>query len=315
MAKRKGGLGKGLDALFVETAPVEEAEKNSAKPEKSTTLGSAGRTDAPADAADAVIYVDINDIRPNAAQPRKNFDEEDLKELAESIREHGVIQPLIIRNTGKGRELVAGERRWRAARLAGIKSVPCIVREFTEEQNAIVAIVENMQRKDLNPIEEANGIKRLVDTYGFTQEQASKAIGKSRAYIANSMRLLGLPEEIQALISKDKISAAHGRTLAGISGREKQIEACDKVVRNGLSVRATEKLVEKIKDDARLPRKKRAKADSKPTEIAAAEDELRKALGTKVNINGSASTGKIEIEYYSLAELNRLIDMLRDVSE
>ncbi|MBF1319174.1 MAG: ParB/RepB/Spo0J family partition protein [Mogibacterium diversum] len=383
MAKRKGGLGRGLDALFADAAPLfeEDLEQNEeenidtklldiiddvtgdksrerfdlkskaksnknhkTKSDRDETKGnnlnstkedktprehavqleernikdSKGETSqTQADSAkieadeDRVLYIDINDIKPNKDQPRKTFNEEKLKDLANSIKENGVIQPLIIRKAQNGYELVAGERRWRAARIAEIKKVPCIIRNFDEKQNMIVAIIENMQRENLDPIEEALGLNEMIKRFEFTQEQVSNALGKSRAYIANSLRLLKLPEKIQNMIIEGRISAAHGRTIITIKDEKKQIEVCDKIIRNGLSVRAAERLTEKIKDDARPERKKRK--PSVNAEIAAVEDELRKIFGTKVNINGKASTGKIEIEYYSIDELNRLIDMLRGI--
>ena len=383
MAKRKGGLGRGLDALFADAAPLfeEDLEQNEeenidtklldiiddvtgdksrerfdlkskaksnknhkTKSDRDETKGnnlnstkedktprehavqleernikdSKGETSqTQADSAkieadeDRVLYIDINDIKPNKDPPRKTFNEEKLKDLANSIKENGVIQPLIIRKAQNGYELVAGERRWRAARIAEIKKVPCIIRDFDEKQNMIVAIIENMQRENLDPIEEALGLNEMIKRFEFTQEQVSNALGKSRAYIANSLRLLKLPEKIQNMIIEGRISAAHGRTIITIKDEKKQIEVCDKIIRNGLSVRAAERLTEKIKDDARPERKKRK--PSVNAEIAAVEDELRKIFGTKVNINGKASTGKIEIEYYSIDELNRLIDMLRGI--
>lgn len=383
MAKRKGGLGRGLDALFADAAPLfeEDLEQNEeenidtklldiiddvtgdksrerfatknksksnsihkTKADKGGEKGSSSNstkedkisrehavqleersikdskgetfqtqvTSASIEAdEDRVLYIDINDIKPNKDQPRKTFNEEKLKDLANSIKENGVIQPLIIRKAQNGYELVAGERRWRAARIAEIKKVPCIIRNFDEKQNMIVAIIENMQRENLDPIEEALGLNEMIKRFEFTQEQVSNALGKSRAYIANSLRLLKLPEKIQNMIIEGRISAAHGRTIITIKDEKKQIEVCDKIIRNGLSVRAAERLTEKIKDDARPERKKRK--PSVNAEIAAVEDELRKIFGTKVNINGKASTGKIEIEYYSVDELNRLIDMFRSI--
>ena len=383
MAKRKGGLGRGLDALFADAAPLFEEDleqneeenidtklldiiddvtgdksrkrfdsKSKAKSNKNhktksdrdetkgNNLNSTKEDKTPREHAvqleernikdskgetsqtqvdsakieadeDRVLYIDINDIKPNKDQPRKTFNEEKLKDLANSIKENGVIQPLIIRKAQNGYELVAGERRWRAARIAEIKKVPCIIRDFDEKQNMIVAIIENMQRENLDPIEEALGLNEMIKRFEFTQEQVSNALGKSRAYIANTLRLLKLPEKIQNMIIEGRISAAHGRTIITIKDENKQIEVCDKIIRNGLSVRAAERLTEKIKDDARPERKKRKPGVN--AEIAAVEDELRKIFGTKVNINGKASTGKIEIEYYSIDELNRLIDMLMGI--
>ena len=309
MAK-KAGLGRGLDALFADVAPVEERWRP------------ADIYDKPSESADdenedRVLYIDINDIRPNSAQPRKNFDEVKLGELASSIKTNGVIQPLIVREGTNGYELVAGERRWRAARKAGLRTVPCIVRNFDDRQNAIVAIIENMQREDLNPIEEAIGLKSMTEKYGFTQEQVSASLGRSRTYITNSIRLLKLPEEIQQYVSSGQMSAAHGRTIINIPDKARQKEIADKIIRNDLSVRATERLAEKVKDELRPERKKRKKKvseedKSKAAEIAAVERELMALLGTKVHIVGDDSKGKIELEYYSLDELNRLIDAMRD---
>ena len=310
MAK-KAGLGRGLDALFADAAPVDERWRPDDLYEDEKP---SGETDA--ESEDRVLYIDINDIRPNSAQPRKNFDEEKLGELASSIRTNGVIQPLIVRESTNGYELVAGERRWRAARMAGLRTVPCIIRNFDDRQNAIVAIIENMQREDLNPIEEAIGLKSMTEKYGFTQEQVSASLGRSRTYITNSIRLLKLPEEIQQYVSSGQMSAAHGRTIINIPDKARQKEIADKIIRNDLSVRATERLAEKVKDELRPERKRRKKAaeanKAKAAEIAAVERELMTLLGTKVHIVGDDSKGKIELEYYSLDELNRLIDAMRD---
>ncbi len=309
MAK-KAGLGRGLDALFADAAPVEEKWRPTDDEERASNAADE------ADNEDRVLYIDINDIRPNSAQPRKNFDEVKLNELSSSIRTNGVIQPLIVREGKSGYELVAGERRWRAARLAGLRTVPCILRNFDDKQNAIVAIIENMQREDLDPIEEALGLKSMTEKYGFTQEQVSASLGRSRTYITNSIRLLKLPEEIQQYVSSGQMSAAHGRTIINIPDKARQKEIADKIIRNDLSVRATERLAEKVKDELRPERKRRKKAadadKAKAAEVAAVERELMTLLGTKVQLTGDEKKGKIEIEYYSLEELNRLIDSLRD---
>ena len=310
------GLGRGLDALFADVAPINEDERDAL-----TSAGSVKPVpkapETSAESEDRVLYIDINDIRPNSAQPRHNFDEEKLAELASSIKTNGVIQPLIVRESTNGYELVAGERRWRASRMAGLKTVPCIIRNFDDRQNAIVAIIENMQREDLNPIEEALGLKSMTEKYGFTQEQVSASLGRSRTYITNSIRLLKLPEEIQQYVSSGQMSAAHGRTIINIPDKAKQKEIADKIIRNDLSVRATERLAEKVKDELRPERKKRKKKVSeedkaRAAEIAAVERELMTLTGTKVHIAGDENKGKIELEYYSLEELNRLIDALRD---
>ena len=338
MAKRTG-LGRGLDALFADAAPVNEEdykaelakEISAAKPAKKAPAKSSSKTAAaskaptktvakktakaePATTEDRVLYIDINDIKPNSAQPRKTFSEDSLNELATSIKKLGVIQPLIIRQSANGYELVAGERRWRASRIAGLKKVPCIIKEYDDRQNAIVAIIENMQREDLNPIEEAEGLKSMADEYGFTQEEMSASLGKSRTYITNSIRLLKLPKEIQEYVSNGQMSAAHGRTIINITDAKKQKEICDKVIKNGLSVRETERLANKAKDEIKPDRKKRKPtANAKKTsDILAAEAELRTLTGTKVNIVGDGKRGKLELEYYSMEELNRLIDTIRD---
>ncbi len=347
MARKTGGLGRGLDALFADAAPIleddykeqirdieakgSEEAKEEAKGEdkgagksstgksatgKASAKGSSARSSKASeeDDKDRILYIDINDIKPNAAQPRTRFDEDKLRELASSIEENGVIQPLIVRKAKLGYELVAGERRWRASRIAGLRKVPCIVRDFDEKQNAIVAIIENMQREDLDAIEEAAGLQAMSKKYGFTQEQISVSLGKSRGYIANSLRLLKLPEEIQEHIQNGEISAAHGRTLITVGDKDTQLAICKRIIKEGLSVRATEKLAEKIKDEAKPDRHRRKPkaTEGKSQEIIAVEEELRTISGTKVTITGNSSSGKIELEYYSLEELNRLIDALRE---
>ena len=338
---KKAGLGRGLDALYEHAAPILEdngtleelevisekkppadsaaARKASGKSQTKSPGRAASKASgagADSDDEDRVLYVDINDIRPNSAQPRIHFDEDKLSELASSIKTNGVIQPLIVRESSTGYELVAGERRWRASRIAGLRKIPCIVRNFDDRQNAIVAIIENMQREDLNPIEEAKGLRSMTEKYGFTQEQVSASLGRSRTYIANSIRLLKLPEDIQEYVSSGQMSAAHGRTIINIPDKARQKEVADKIIRNDLSVRATEKLAEKIKDELKPERKKRKKPSKTETarsaEIEAVEKELMSLAGTKVRIAGDASAGRIEMEYYSLDELNRLIETLRE---
>ena len=313
---RKAGLGRGLDALFADVAPINEEEQKDSSKRLKEVSSEGGETPETTD-RDRIIYIDINDIRPNSAQPRSVFDEDKLKELAGSIRENGVIQPLIVREAENGYELVAGERRWRASRIAGLRTIPCIVRDFDDRQNAIVAIIENMQREDLNPIEEAKGLKSITENYGFTQEQVSVSLGRSRTYIANSIRLLKLPAEIQEYVSSGQMSAAHGRTIINIPDEKKQKEIAEKIIRNDLSVRATEKLAEKVKDELRPERKRRRNSTEggrkqvKSDDVLAVERELMTLTGTKVNISGD-SRGKLELEFYSIEELNRLIDIIRE---
>ena len=303
-AKTKAkGLGKGLEALFgdAEVAPV---EKKTAAGKKQK----AEKTTEPPSEETGVLYVSIDDIRPNAAQPRKIFDEEKLEELAASIERHGVIQPLVLRRLGKGYELVAGERRWRAARAAGLREVPYIVKELTDEENMLLAIIENMQREDLNPIEEAEGLKKMVDTYGLTQEQVSYSVGKSRPYITNSLRLLKLPGKVQELTAEGKITTGHARALASVKSQQKQIDLAVRAAKEGLSVRQIENLARETKSPTeRKPRKSKS-ADEKRV-----EEDLRTALGTKVSLNRKGKKGKIEIEFYSPEELERLIELLKSL--
>ena len=200
MAAKNRGLGRGLDALFADQAPIINPESEN----KNKTTDKEGiRTE------NAIVYININDIKPNENQPRKNFDENKIAELAASITEHGIIQPLVVRRNKSGYEIVAGERRWRASRKAELKEVPCIIRDFDDEQNMLIAIIENMQREDLNPIEEAEGLNQMIKTYGMTQEEVSKSVSKSRPYITNALRLLKLPENIQSMVTEGKLTTGH----------------------------------------------------------------------------------------------------------
>lgn len=299
MAGIKGrGLGKGLEALFndveISTKEIDEA---------------VGATISEGQ----IAIIDINDIKPNANQPRKVFSEEKIDELAKSIEIHGIIQPIMVRFSEKGYELVAGERRWRAARKAGLKKVPCIVRELSEEQNMLVAIIENMQREDLNPIEEADALNQMISTYGLTQEEISKSVGKSRPYITNALRLLKLPQEVQQFVTEGQLSSGHARTIAGVKDEKRQIELGNIVVREGISVRELEKMV---KEDASGTQKKRAKSRPrvKSKDLLNIEEELKTSLGTKVNIQYNGKNGKIEIQYFSREELERLIELLVSIN-
>ena len=292
--KLKGmALGRGLEALFADQESIEKDETKEAE----------GIVTEP---ENRVEYISINDIKPNKSQPRKTFNEEKIKELADSILEHGIIQPLVVRASSVGYELVAGERRWRAAREAGLKEVPCLIRNFTDEENMLVAIIENMQREDLNPIEEAEGLERMIKTYGLTQEQVSRSVSKSRPYIANALRLLNLPEDIRGFVAKGDITAGHARAILAAGSEKKQRDLCREIIAKGLSVREAERLATGEKPTRAIPRKK-----VKDKDVASVENELRDIFGTKISINPKAKGGVIELAYYSTDELNRLIDMLR----
>ena len=283
MAVKKRGLGKGLSALISDDLLVDESN------EKET-----------------VEYIDINLISPNKNQPRKNMDKEALKELADSIKVHGLIQPIIIRKVGSKHELIAGERRWRACKMAGLKEIPCIIKDIDDKVSAKYALIENIQREDLNPIEEAVAYKKLMEDYDLTQEEVAKEVGKSRSYIANTVRLLNLHEKIIEYISKGQLTAGHGKALLSIKDEDKQLHAAEEIIKNDLNVRQTEDITNK-------KAKKKDKNSKKEPYIVEVEENLMRILGTKVNLVQGRKKGKIEIEYYDNEDLERIIDILRGV--
>jgi len=296
MAAPKGrGLGKGLEALFNDVEISASASGRSGENQE------------------GILFLDVNDIKPNSKQPRKNFPEDKIEELARSIETHGIIQPIMVRPFGEGYEIVAGERRWRAARRASLKQVPCIIRELSEEQNMLIAIIENMQREDLNPMEEAEALNQMITNFGMTQEEVSKSVGKSRPYITNALRLLKLPSEVQELVVQGDLTNGHARAIAGIKEVKRQVNLANKIVREGLSVRETETLASQENESINKPAK--AKARAKNREITDMEEELKSALGTKVAINHGMRRGKIEIEYYSREELERLLELLMTLKQ
>ena len=290
MAERKG-LGKGLGALFedvnIDSTEIEGSEANK----------------------EDINFIEIDEIAPNESQPRKTFNKEKLEELARSIKTHGVIQPIVVRKQGSHYEVVAGERRWRAARIAGLSEVPCIVRELTDEQNMLVAIIENVQREGLNPIEEARGIRAMIEDYELTQDEVAKAVSKSRPYITNVLRMLKLPDAVLDMVSAGKLSAGHARAILSAK-EEEQTEIAKHVETKGLSVREAEKLSKK---GLSFDRKKPGKHPTKNAAVKQIESELSSALGTKVNLSQNGNKGKIEIEYYSREELEGLIEALRAI--
>lgn len=290
MAAKKKGLGKGLESLLMSTDVSVDDNMDDEK-------------------IDGLSRININDIKPNENQPRKTFDPEKIEDLANSIKEHGVIQPLVVRKVENGYEIVAGERRWRAAREAGLTEVPCVVRELTDEQNMLFAIIENMQREDLNPIEEAEGLQRMITNFGMTQSEISKSVGKSRPYITNSLRLLKLPEEIKDMMVDGSLTTGHGRALITIEDEEKAVEIAKKVVKDGLSVRK----IEELANEKKKKRGKPAKGAPKSPDVLLVERELKGIFGTKVNLNTAGNKGVIEIEYYSKEEANRIIEMLKSL--
>ncbi len=296
------GLGRGLEELFsaVEINATQVDENSEVKSEDTKNDGSI---------SNSIIYLDINDIKPNINQPRKQFDDEKIDELATSIETYGVIQPIVLRKSDVGYEIVAGERRWRAARKASLKTVPCIIKELTEEENMFISIIENMQREDLNPIEEAEALQQMIEKFGLSQEQVSKSVGKSRPYITNALRLLKLPFEIRAYVLEGKLTNGHARAIAGIEDEIVQVAVADKAVEEGLSVREVETLVKSIGEPKQ---KKQSEKRQKSADVLKVEEELKEVLGTKVRLKNSGNKGKIEIEYYNREDLERLIEFLRN---
>ncbi len=290
----KPGLGRGLDSLL----KVYDEEVEQKKPERSITQYEIRRGD--------VQKIDISKIYTNPNQPRKNFDKESLNELAESIRLHGLIQPIIVNETNEGYMIIAGERRYRASKLCGLKEIDAIVKNYTEKQVAEIAIIENLQREDLNPVEVAKGIKQLMEEYGLTQEKVAERLGKSRSAIANSLRILSLYPEVIEMIEKGKVSFGHAKVLASIDDYTTQIILAKKIAKDKLTVRDLEKEVEAI-----LGNKKKKKLPKLPSdELQEFIGNLQRKLGTKVSVIGNDKKGRIYIDYYSQDDLDRIYDIV-----
>ena len=278
MSKR--GLGKGLEALIPK---AEHKEK------------------------ELVIEMDIESLTPNLFQPRKNFDKEKMEELKGSIKKHGIIQPIVVRKMANGYEIVVGERRLKAAKEIGLKKIPAIIKTFNNEKSLEIALVENIQREDLNPVEQANAFKRLIDEFNLTQQELAEATGKSRALVANTIRLLKLNPEIQKNISEGKISFGHAKLLLSIEDEEVQRAVCDRIIANDLSVRDTERLIKNIEK----AQKKQFKVKNITIErFPEVEGKLRDVLGTKISILYDGKKGKISIEFYSKEDLRRIAGLL-----
>ena len=279
MAAKKGGLGRGLDALFAENAVEEQ-----------------GKT----------VSLRISDIEPNREQPRKVFDEAALSDLAESIAQHGVLQPLLVRPLPSGGyQLVAGERRWRASRMAGLSEVPVVIREMTDREASEFALIENLQRQDLNPMEEALGYRALMDQYGMTQEDAARAVGKSRPAVANALRLLNLPSVIAEMVSDGRLSAGHARAILSFETLTAQMEAAQAAVKNDLSVRELEKMAKASRSSR--PERTVRRRDSLFDEV---ELVLNEKLGRKVRVTDKGEGGVLQLEFYSKDDLKALANAL-----
>ena len=304
MAEKRTGLGRGLDAFFgdIDTkVPVTKSEKphtSTAKTDKTP------RTNV----ENSVLYIDIDEIKPNSMQPRQHFDADSIEELAESIRTYGVIQPIIVKKAEIGYELVAGERRWRAARKAELKTVPAIMREVTSEENALIAIIENMQRENLNTIEEATAYKKIIGKYDMTQETLAKATGKSRSHIANTVRTLSMPKKIIEFLKSGALTLGHANALGAVKDVDQQVSLAEKVVKKGHSVRETERLAAGLTQSAKP---KRAAKPEKTNDMRVVEQELTSATGVRVFINGSEKKGSVELRYTGRQGLEEIIDLLR----
>ena len=303
MSKR--GLGKGLDALIPET---EKSAKDNSSVNKTET-----EKEVVKEVIKEIDTIDINKIEPNATQPRKFFDEDSLQELAESIRQHGLIEPLIVQKSKEDfYSIIAGERRWRAARIAGLKDIPVIVKEYNSQQIIEIALIENLQREDLNPIEEAEAFNRLIEEYNLNQDEVDEKVSKSRVTITNSLRLLKLDERVRNMIIEDKIKSGHARALLAIEDVDEQYNAAVKIFDEKLSVRETERLVKLINSKETAP-KKEEKIETQQEKLIFKQYEL--VMGTKVNISHKTDgKGKIEKEYYSPEEFERLIDIMSNIN-
>jgi len=275
---KKTGLGRGLDALLPETNDLENT----------------------------VSMISITELDRNPDQPRRDFDEESLQTLADSIREAGVLQPLLVVEKEGRYRIVAGERRFRAARIAGLDAVPCIIRDFSPEEQMEAALIENIQREDLNAIEEAAAVRQLMDACGYTQEKVAKRLGKSRPAVANLLRLLTLPKDVQDAVIAGKLSAGHARVLAGLENEEMQIALAEKAIREALSVRALEKLAVKPEQ----PVKEKPQPRPLPLELQDMENRMRETMGVRAQIKGNRKHGKIILQYYNEDELEQIYQCL-----
>ncbi len=283
MATKRMALGKGLGALLPEFGQAESK---------------------------ALLYCGIEEIVPNPSQPRKHFDESKLQELAESVREKGILEPLLVRRTDQGYELIVGERRWRAAQKAGLREVPVLVKEVEGREAYEISLIENLQREDLNPIEEAEAYKHLIEEFNISQDDLSKRIGKDRTTITNTLRLLKLPLDVRNQLLQNRITSGHARALLSIENKEKQKELCALIIKKGLSVREAERLAKQwvAKFLKTTPSVKR-KGDLE-SQLHSLQDSLRKCLGTKVRVTQKGNRGKIEIEYFSHEELERIVETI-----
>ena len=311
MAGKKSGLGRGLDALFPEKVSQEKPKTVRSSKLKTNTATVKTTLDQPAVKGETIVK--ISKVEPNREQPRKKFDEDALLELSESIKMYGVLQPLLVSDKKDYYEIVAGERRWRVAKMAGLKEVPVVIKEFSDQEIVEISLIENIQREDLNPVEEAMAYKRLIDEFNLKQDEIAERVSKSRTAVTNSLRLLKLDARVQQMMVDEMISAGHARALLAISDAEKQYSVAMRIFDEKLSVRETEKLVKTILN----PSKKRENAVSDSAEDAiyeSLEEKMKNITGTRVFIHRKKNNkGKIEIEYYSRDDLDRIIDLFESI--
>lgn len=301
MAVKRNGLGKGLDSLIPDKAVKPASSSKSEKKGKDEeTVNKNGE-----------VLVKINKVEPNREQPRKEFDEDALMELADSIKQFGILQPLLVQKKKDYYEIIAGERRWRAAKLAGVKEVPVIIKDYTDQEVVEISLIENIQRENLNPIEEAMAFKRLLEEFDLKQDEVAERVSKSRTAVTNSMRLLKLSQRVQQMIVDDMISTGHARALLAIDDEEQQYMLANKIFDEKLSVRETEKLVKALKN----PKKEVKKPEIEHVFVyKSLEEHMKNIIGTKVSVNAKANgKGKIEIEYYSEDELERIYDLIMSI--
>ncbi len=295
--KAKKALGRGLGAFFDDVETPAEGIGKAIKPENKAENG--------------VMKIKLRDIEPNPGQPRREFDKEKLEDLAQSIKEHGLIQPILVKKQENGMYIIiAGERRWRASKIAGLSEVPCIEKDFSEREIMEIALIENLQREDLNPIEEAEGYQKLIDAFNLKQEEVADRVGKSRSAVANSLRLNNLCDEIKKMVIGKELSQGHARALLPVSKKEDKLSLAKKIIDEGLNVRQTEKLVNLFLQEK--PKKARTKKDENlENYFRDLENSLSKSLGTKVLIKNGKNKGKIEIEYYSNKDLENILEKIR----
>lgn len=309
MAKK--GLGKGLGAIFGEDVVKENKEET----EKKAKAKAEAKAAEEMDEKGRILMLKLDLVQPNKEQPRKTFDEEKINELAESIKNYGVLQPLLVQKNDSFYEIIAGERRWRAAKAAGLKEVPAVLKEYSKQEAMEISLIENVQRADLNPIEEALGYKQLIDEFGLTQEEIAVRVAKSRTVITNTMRLLKLDEQIQNMLVQGVITSGHARALLSLEDTQMQLKAAKEILDKKLSVRETERLVKRLQKEASGEKKEEKKKDETLALIYQdLEDRIKSVMGTKVSIhNKDKNKGRIEIEYYSEAELERIVEMIESI--